>query len=111
MNSGIYSITNIINGHRYIGSAVDIRHRWVCHRSDLGKGDHHSLYLQRAWTKYGEDAFVFKVLFYCDPIKEIMVDTFEQMAIDQKSEYNMAKVAGSSLGIKRTDEYILLSFR
>ena len=98
---GIYEIVNTINSKRYTGSAVDIPDRWRCHRKDLRSVDcHHSRSLQRAWNKYGEDAFEFRVLLYCDPIKEIMVEEFEQRAIDQKSEYNICKVAGSNLGMK-----------
>ena len=98
---GIYEIVNTINGKRYTGSAVDIPDRWRCHRKDLQSVDcHHSRSLQRAWNKYGEDVFEFRVLLYCDPIKEILVDEFEQRAIDQKSEYNICKVAGSNLGMK-----------
>ncbi len=101
---GIYEIVNTTNGKRYTGSAVDMPAREIGHWSMLRGNYHHSRHLQNAWNKHGEDAFEFRVLFYCDPIKEIMVDEFEQRAIDQKSEYNICKVAGSTLGVICTDE-------
>ena len=55
--TGIYSITNLTNGKRYIGKSLSIHSRWSQHRRDLKKGIHHSGFLQNAWNKYGEDNF------------------------------------------------------
>lgn len=102
MASGIYKITNKINGHCYIGSAVNIRLRWNNHRSELRKNKHHSIYLQRAWVKYGEDAFVFDIIESC--FSFILIYR-EQFWIDHfKPEYNIAQKAGSALGVKHTLE-------
>ena len=60
--SGIYTITNIANGHRYVGSAVDMGRRWSQHKGSLLSNRHHSIYLQRAWNKHGENTFEFEVL-------------------------------------------------
>jgi len=60
--SGIYEIKNIITGDVYIGSSKDMAARWRRHKRDLRAGKHHSRYLNRAWAKYGEDAFKFTVL-------------------------------------------------
>lgn len=100
--SGIYQIRNTINGHRYIGSAVDIQHRWSQHINYLRKGKHHSEHLQRAWDKYGAGAFVFEVIERCDVDQMI---AREQHHLDtQQPEYNTAPRAGSSLGVKHTEE-------
>lgn len=64
--SGIYSITHIESGRVYVGSSKCIADRWRQHRRALRAGKHHSSYLQRAWSKYGEDAFRFEVLEACD---------------------------------------------
>lgn len=32
----------------------------------MRNGNHHSIYLQRAWNKYGEDNFEFKIIERCD---------------------------------------------
>jgi phenylalanyl-tRNA synthetase alpha chain len=74
--SGVYSITNIKNKKRYIGSAVNIERRWMQHRSELRGGYHRSRYLQRAWKKYGEDAFRFEILATCDPDDLIAQEQF-----------------------------------
>lgn len=65
MASGIYSIQNKTNGKLYVGSTVDFASRWANHRCQLRKGSHDNSYLQRAWVKYGEDAFEFAVLVEC----------------------------------------------
>jgi len=68
----------------------------------LQLGTHHSIYLQRAYDKYGEENIEFTVLLECS--KEELV-TKEQEFIDAlKPEYNMCKVAGSPLGYKHSDQ-------
>ena len=102
MNTGIYKITNTVNNHCYIGSAVNIKKRWSLHKSDLTKQKHHSAHLQNAWNLYGSDAFQFSILLYCDK-KDLLF--FEQRAIDTfKPEYNICPVAGSQLGCVRSAE-------
>lgn len=100
-NTGIYEITNIHNGNRYIGSAVRIANRWLDHRRSLGRGKHHSIALQRAWDKYGESAFTFSKLIICTKENLLM---YEQFLFDNcKPEYNCASLAGSMLGYKHTE--------
>lgn len=60
--SGIYSIDNITDGKSYIGSSVDIKHRWYRHLKKLRKNCHNNHHLQNAWNKYGEVNFTFRVL-------------------------------------------------
>lgn len=59
---GVYAIANRANGRMYVGSAKNIEVRWQQHRTMLRNGTHHSFYLQRAWDKYGESAFILQVL-------------------------------------------------
>lgn len=100
--SGIYEILNSVNGKRYIGSAVSLRSRWSEHRSHLARGSHHSRHLQAAWRKYGADAFSFRPLILCS--KENLL-FYEQIAMDAMNpEYNVARIAGSSIGCIRTPE-------
>lgn len=50
---GIYMIHCPIDGKVYIGqTAVSIKRRWSCHRSDLRKGNHDNPYLQNVYRKY-----------------------------------------------------------
>jgi group I intron endonuclease len=100
--SGIYQIKNLANGHRYIGSASHFGRRWATHKKSLIERRHHSIPLQRAWDKYGEAVFEFAVLEVI-PDKALLIHA-EQAWIDATHpEYNVAKVAGSSLGIKRSE--------
>lgn len=99
MNSGIYTITNKTNGHRYVGSSVNLDKRFRSHRRTLRKETHRNRYLQRAWNKYGDNAFSFEVLEECEP--EFLV-SMEQWWMNMLCpEYNICLVAGSSLGIKK----------
>ena len=55
--SGIYVIRNLVTGKIYVGSAVIIGKRVYEHRRLLMLGTHGNRLLQRAWAKYGSDAF------------------------------------------------------
>ena len=59
---GIYKITNTANGKFYIGSSVNIERRWNEHKRELKNNRHHSILLQRAFLKYGEDSFSFEII-------------------------------------------------
>lgn len=58
----IYMIINVINGKFYIGSTNNYTNRFYAHKNELRKGTHHSKHLQKAWDKYGEEAFEFVVI-------------------------------------------------
>ena len=59
---GIYEIRNTSNNKIYVGSAVNLRSRFYQHSKELSSGSHHNRFLQNAFNKYGESAFVFSVL-------------------------------------------------
>jgi group I intron endonuclease len=99
--SGIYQIRNLVNGKRYVGSAVNIRARWASHRYYLRSGKHHSDHLQSAWNKYGEDSFEFSVVEFCAR-EELLAR--EQFHIDCGCDYNKSPTAGSPLGVKWSKE-------
>jgi group I intron endonuclease len=68
MTTGVYCIRHIENGRLYIGSTTQsFQTRWSVHKCNLEANKHHSVHLQRAWTKYGSKSFVFEVLEECDP--------------------------------------------
>lgn len=76
---GIYSITNILNGKKYIGStAKSFNTRFAQHISKLRLNKHHCSHLQYAWNKYGESAFVFAI--------EEILDNVDNL-LDKESEY------------------------
>lgn len=107
-NSGVYEIHNVVNGKRYIGSAVNPPARRRQHFSALSNGQHCNRKLQSAWDKYGAAAFVFTVILHC--AREYLIQ-WEQIAIDGhasvygwKRMYNLAPTAGTQLGYKFTPE-------
>jgi group I intron endonuclease len=46
----------------YVGSTTNFTNRKSRHLNDLNKGKHHSKKLQRSWSKYGADNFIFVIL-------------------------------------------------
>lgn len=104
--SGIYAITNKIDGKMYIGSAKILCRRVAQHKLHLSGSRHHSTKLQRAWDKHGPDAFVFSIL-------EVVIDPMELIAREQHwmdltnaavNGYNIRPTAGSSLGYRHSAE-------
>ena len=86
MNLGIYKIINIKNNKFYIGSTNNLKRRKKDHFSLLKKNKNHCKILQRAYNKYGEEAFTFEVLAYCP--KEYLFK-LEQWFVDTlKPQYN-----------------------
>lgn len=86
---GVYIITNIVNGKRYIGSSKNLKERLIRHKWELDKGIHVNNYLQNSWNKYGEDSFEYGILCLCDITSQF---EFEQYYIDNiNPEYNIQK--------------------
>lgn len=106
--SGIYAITNTVNGKVYVGSAVNIASRWRAHLSQLRRGTHHSGHLQAAWIKYGETAFSFTVLEYVPDQSCLLREEDKWISIfksaDHGNGYNICPKAGSQLGAGRSRE-------
>ena len=78
--SGVYAITHVPSGRSYIGSSRDVVKRWAGHQKSLKSRTHHSCKLQRAWNKYGADAFRFVIIEQCAAIERT---DREQFWIDQ----------------------------
>jgi len=96
MTSGIYRIRNLVNGKIYIGQSVSIPKRWGGHRSELRGGYHYNAHLQRAWDKYGEEAFLFEVIEYCPVEKLVEREQFWLNSIRQFVDvFNCGKCADS----------------
>src|SRR5882762_822406 len=79
MNTGIYKIENTVNGKVYIGSTANFGSRFNGHKRGLRCNRHGNAHLQSSWNKYGESAFTFTPILYCDP--EFLIK-WEQIAID-----------------------------
>jgi group I intron endonuclease len=75
--TGIYKITNLLNGDCYVGSSKDIGFRWKCHLTVHSKlGRHHEYHIYRAMRKYGVDNFKFEVLEECEREKLIIKEQY-----------------------------------
>lgn len=107
VNSGIYRISCVANGHFYYGSSIDIRKRFSNHISKLRSGKHRNKRLQRIFHKYGEASLTFEIVRYCDP--SFVLDV-EQEYLDEhvSNEYcvNFCKSAKSPMsGVRFSDEH------
>jgi group I intron endonuclease len=85
---GVYEIWNLCNGDRYVGSAVNINHRWQRHKQALRNGTHGNRQLQEAWNVFGEEMFLFWVLLRCSR-EDVLF--FEQRALDQRRRSDWSK--------------------
>lgn len=66
---GIYKIENIINFHKYIGQAIDIKKRWREHKSNAfnQNSKDYDMVIYRAIRKYGLENFSFEIIEVCNP--------------------------------------------
>jgi len=105
-DGGIYLIKNIFDGKVYVGSARRLIDRISHHKHQLRNNKHHSIHLQRAWKKYGEDVFIFGVLEIVGNYDDLII--VEQKYIDiyksynDKFGYNICPRAKNNLGAKHT---------
>jgi len=64
--SGVYSLTNTINGKMYIGQAIDIHKRVRNHFSCAAHGDTRCTAIYNAIRFYGKNAFVAAIIEECE---------------------------------------------
>ena len=102
-NSGVYSITNTVNGDFYVGSSVNLRKRLNRHRRGLIDNCHGNAHLQNAWNLYGENSFTFETILLCD---KSMTLYYEQALLDGlMPAYNIAICATASMqGLQHSEE-------
>ena len=73
--TGVYKITNLINGDCYIGSSKDISYRWKQHMELYRrKGRHYQYHLYRAIRKFGIENFEFRILELCNEDNRIELE-------------------------------------
>lgn len=94
--SGVYALFSQIDNRAYVGSAINLYVRLSWHLRALQRGKHNNIHLQRFFVKHGVSALEFRVLEFTPP--EALL-TVEQKFINELSpEFNICRVAGSSLG-------------
>lgn len=89
----IYEIKNIINNKRYIGRTKYPEKRKERHFRELKANKHHSIYLQRAFNKYGEENFVFNILQEVENEEEAIKLEQEYLNTPNDCHYNVSKLA------------------
>ena len=107
IKSGIYKITNKINGRYYIGSSINIKNRWNEHKRTLKQNKHDNDFLQKSWNKHGEESFLFEIIEYVLDLNKLLEreqSYLDLITYDKKMSYNLCKTAGNMLGFKHSDE-------
>ena len=95
---GIYCITNLVNGKKYVGQSTNIENRWKIHlqqaREKSFYGYNYPLYA--ALRKYGVESFKFEVLEECsqerlDDREVYWIDRLETFPASAGKGYNILK--------------------
>ena len=98
----IYKIVNLIDNHFYIGSTQNFIKRYYTHINHIRTNKQSCTLLVRAINKYKEENFKLEIIEECLP-EELL--TREQHYLDTLlPKYNVAKIAGSNTGIRRSKE-------
>jgi len=108
MTQGIYKIEDQ-KGKIYVGSSIRIEIRWSEHRRALNEGTHSNNKLQNAWNKYGAEYFTFSIIEIIEDSSKLLIQEQKYLNIiftyyKSSQHYNILRIAGSPLGIKRSIE-------
>jgi group I intron endonuclease len=99
-NSGIYCITHVLSGRKYIGQSPRLVARLQDHISYLNRGKHKNPKLQAYWTKYGSSEFKFQILEVGLTKEELDIRErwyFEHI-IDWDFDFNICRRSCSQVG-------------
>lgn len=100
--SGIYRWNNLVTGKSYVGSSIDLGHRFSQYYSLAHLKQKEFSIIYRAILKHGYTKFSLDILEYCG---SNLCISREQYYIDLlKPEYNICTIAGSRLGTKQSEE-------
>ena len=88
-----YKINNNITGKYYYGSSTNVHKRFITHKRKLKNNNHHCVYLQRAYNKYGEQCFEFAIDKYFNTEREAREKEQEVLDKFYTTLYNTSKYA------------------
>lgn len=104
----IYFIVNKTNDKKYIGSTNNFFDRQYQHINSLRRRKHHSILLQRAWDKYGEENFEFVIIAsVVDKSKLIEIEQSfldEFKTYDNHFGYNVCQIAENPTSIPESSK-------
>lgn len=105
-NAGIYMIYCLIDDKAYIGQSKKIKRRWAYHKYYLNRTQHVNSYIQRAWSKYGKEAFNFLVLENCIPEHLSVREEYWLSLLSKEASFNL-KTAGPQIEFSDETKYKL----
>ena len=85
--SGVYQISSVVTGERYIGYSEAVHNRWYTHQRALRRGGHANPRLQRLFDENGESDLVCKLLIICN--KEMGLNYERTFINNLKPELNI----------------------
>jgi group I intron endonuclease len=104
MKSGIYIITNIVSGKKYIGSSLNYKQRIRQHKYSLRKKTHYNNHLQSSFNKYGEESFKFELLeLTSNLIERETYHIYNQNVLNPLYGYNKATIIKNTSGYKMSE--------
>jgi len=98
----IYTITNLLNNKKYIGSSSNIEKRKQKHLCLLKNNKHHSLSLQQSWNKNKPENYIFEIIEVLSEdqnmyeVEQYYLDLYK--TYNKKYGYNMSKNAIAPFG-------------
>lgn len=90
----LYKITNQLNQKNYIGQTVNIKNRWMAHKSYSKKPEKTGQYVHHAMAKYGINNFILEIIAICrtqedaNEIEMILINQYNSR--NKKYGYNLA---------------------
>lgn len=98
LTSGIYTITNLVNGMCYVGSTKNFQRRKADHFTSLAKNKHKNPKLQLAFNKYGVENFQFQIIEQLGYVKEWIIERENHYIVRFDSKKNGYNIGDASFG-------------